>query len=262
METTESGDGTTIAYDVGGAGPPLLLVHGVISSHARWAPVRDALEESFTVFAMDRRGRGASGDAADYAIEREYEDVLAVIDDIGEPVHLLGHSYGALCALGAARRSADLESLVLYEPPLPLRDEPRYPADVVEEMRSHLDAGDHEEVIATFYVDSSGRTPAQVDAMREEPDWPDKVDAAPSLLRELDAVEAFDTDLGRFSTIGVPTLLLVGGDSPPSVHDEAEALRDTIPRSRIETLPGQGHVAIDTAPELFLDRTLAFLEGR
>lgn len=259
METVESADGTTIAFDIGGSGPPLLLVHGVVKNHTAWDAVREPLEAEFTVYAMDRRGRGASGDAPTYAIEREYEDVLAVIDAIDARVHLLGHSFGGLCALGAATRTDALASLVLYEPPLPLRDEPRYPADAVAAMRSRLDAGDHEGVIETFYLDSSGRSPDQVEAMRADPGWADRVDAAPSLVRELDAVEAFDTDLDRFGSIDVPTLLLVGGESPEPVLREAEALHAAIPDSRIEPLRGQGHVAIDTGPEVFLDRTLPFL---
>ena len=98
--TTESG--TPLAYWRSGKGPPLVLVHGTAADHSRWRPVLPALEERFTVYAIDRRGRGGSGDSDDYAVEREFEDVAAVVDSLGEPVNLLGHSYGGLVALEAA----------------------------------------------------------------------------------------------------------------------------------------------------------------
>ncbi len=92
LETGTSKDGTRIGWARSGDGPPVVLVHGGTADRTRWTPVLSALEERFTVYAVDRRGRGASGDAADYAIEREYEDVATVVDAIDEPVNLLGHS--------------------------------------------------------------------------------------------------------------------------------------------------------------------------
>src|SRR5262245_15334434 len=105
MDHVTSRDGTPIGYERSGQGPPLILVHGTTADHSRWAPVLPALSERFTVSAVDRRGRGASGDAPIYAIEREFEDVAALVDAVGGPVYLLGHSYGALCALEGARRA-------------------------------------------------------------------------------------------------------------------------------------------------------------
>lgn len=118
VETVISMDGTRIGWARTGDGPPLVLVHGTTADRTRWKPVLPAFEERFTVFAVDRRGRGASGDAANYAIEREYEDIAAVVNAIGAPVNLLGHSYGARCALGGALLARNIRSLVLYEPAL------------------------------------------------------------------------------------------------------------------------------------------------
>ncbi len=115
-ETVTSFDGTPIAYWRSGEGPPFVLVHGAAADHGRWAPVLPAFEQRLTVYAIDRRGRGGSGDSDDYAIEQEFEDVVAVVDSIGEPTILLGHSYGALCALEAALLSRNVRKLVLYEP--------------------------------------------------------------------------------------------------------------------------------------------------
>ena len=119
METITSTDGTMIAYQRSGTGPPLVLVHGTTADHTRWTPVLPAFEQHFTVYGLDRRGRGGSGDAGQYAIEREFEDTVAVVNSIEEPIFLLGHSYGALCSLEAASRTAHLRKLILYEPPIP-----------------------------------------------------------------------------------------------------------------------------------------------
>src|SRR5215469_8607944 len=129
METITSKDGTMIAYQRSGTGPPLVLVHGATADHTRWVPVLPAFEQHFTVYALDRRGRGGSGDAEPYALEREFADIVALVNVIEEPVFLLGHSYGALCALEAARRTAHVRKLVLYEPPIPAGIE-IYPREV------------------------------------------------------------------------------------------------------------------------------------
>src|SRR3712207_346721 len=118
MGTVTSSDGTRISYRRDGEGPPLVLVHGTAADHGRWRPVLPALEGRYTVYAVDRRGRGGSGDAEGYALEREVEDVASVVDAIGEPVNLLGHAYGALASLEAALLTPNVHKLVLYEPPI------------------------------------------------------------------------------------------------------------------------------------------------
>ena len=116
MKTTSSADGTQIAFEQWGTGPPLLLVHGMTGNRSNFGLIRPGLQDCFTVVAMDRRGRGDSGDSAGYAIEREIEDVDAVIHALDAPVLLFGHSFGALCALGTAMHSNRLSGLILYEP--------------------------------------------------------------------------------------------------------------------------------------------------
>src|SRR5215470_6685249 len=118
MQTITSRDGTAIAFVRSGAGPALVLVHGTTADHTRWKPLLPEFEAHFTVYAVDRRGRGGSGDASSYSVEREFEDVAAVVDGIGEPAFLLGHSYGAVCSLEAALRTKNVRRLVLYEPPI------------------------------------------------------------------------------------------------------------------------------------------------
>jgi pimeloyl-ACP methyl ester carboxylesterase len=124
MEHTTSPDGTVIGFRRSGAGQPLVLVHGATADHMRWSPILPHFEQHFTVYAMDRRGRGSSSDSPDYDFKREAEDVAAVVEaaceQVGEPVNLLGHSYGALCSLEAALLSDKVKRLILYEPPFPV----------------------------------------------------------------------------------------------------------------------------------------------
>src|SRR5690606_7278675 len=129
-----SPDGTSIGFQRSGRGTPLLLVHGTTADHSRWSAISPSFERHFTVYTMDRRGRGASGDASEYHLLREAEDIAAVIEAIGEPVHLLGHSYGALCCLEAAPLTDKVSKLILYEPPLP-SDAPFYPTGVPERLQ-------------------------------------------------------------------------------------------------------------------------------
>src|SRR5690606_2523309 len=119
MQKVTSKDGTTIGYWKRGSGPPLLLVHGTTADHRRWSAISPQLEQHFTVYAMDRRGRGGSADSPDYDIMREAEDVAAVLKDIGTSTFVLGHSYGAVCALEAALLADNIHRLILYEPPIP-----------------------------------------------------------------------------------------------------------------------------------------------
>ena len=117
-----SPDGTRIGCHSSGTGPPLVLVHGTSGTHAAFDLLVPRLVEKYTLIAIDRRGCGTSGDApGPYSIEREFEDVAAVVNSAGEGVSLFGHSYGGLVALGAAPLARNLAKLVLYEPPLRVR---------------------------------------------------------------------------------------------------------------------------------------------
>jgi pimeloyl-ACP methyl ester carboxylesterase len=140
-----SEDGTPIAVWRTGEGPPLVLIHGAAADHNRWAPVLPALEERFTVFAVDRRGRGRSGDATEYALEREYEDVVAIVESAGEGVSVLGHSYGGICTLEAALLTDRIRKLVLYEPPMGYLKSPPHVVDrlhkLLERKRSRSRSG-------------------------------------------------------------------------------------------------------------------------
>jgi pimeloyl-ACP methyl ester carboxylesterase len=258
METITSTDGTMIAYQRSGTGPPLVLVHGTTADHTRWAPVLPAFEQHFTVYALDRRGRGGSGDAEPYAIEREFEDIVALVNSLEEPVFLLGHSYGALCSLEVALRTDHVRKLVLYEPPIPTGIE-IYPSEAVTKIQAKLDAGDREGAVTTFLQDIA-RVPAhEMDILRAAPNWPARVAAAHTVLREMRGSNEYVFEPARFTGLTTPTLLLLGGDSPAFLHAAIEAVHAALPDSQVVIMPGQQHTAMNTAPELFTREVLQFL---
>lgn len=258
MMSITSKDGIAIAYARSGHGPPLVLVHGTAADHTRWAPILATLEQSFTVYAMDRRGRGASGDSAVYAIEREFDDVAALVDSIGEPVALLGHSYGALCSLEAGLRTDRVRTLLLYEPPIPA-GLPIYEPGSIERIQALLDSGDKAGTVATFFATIAHMPDSELAMLQSLPNWAARVAAAHTIPRELRADEGYRFDAARFEAFEAPTLLLLGGASPPFFKAAIDAVHAALPSSRIVILPGQQHVAMNTAPALFLHEVLAFL---
>jgi pimeloyl-ACP methyl ester carboxylesterase len=261
QESVTSIDGTPIAYWRSGEGPPLVLVHGTAADHGRWRPVLPVFEERFTVCAVDRRGRGASSDSDDYAIEREFEDLAAVVDALGEPVNLLGHSYGALVALEAALLTTNVSKLVLYDPGIEVAGEEIYLHEVIERLETLLGAGDRDGVVATTMREVAGLPPEVVEYMRSQPAWQARVAAAHTIPRELRAVKGYRFDPERFRDLGAPTLLLSGGESPAALIKAGEAVDEALPDSRIVVMPGHGHAAMDTGTELFTSEVLRFVEG-
>lgn len=258
MERITSADGTPIAFTWAGTGPPLLLVHGTTADHRRWAPVSPRLEQHFTVYAMDRRGRGESGDASAYHILREAEDVAAVVDTIGGPVYVLAHSYGAICSLEASLLTDRITRLILYEPPLPTGISPN-PPDVADRMQALVDGGELEAALEMMFREVVRMPDHELAAFRQSPMWPVRISLAATIPRELVFDRSYAFDPRKFAGFTVPTLLLLGGDSPPIFRLAVEALDAALPDSRTVILPGQQHIAMDTNPELFLSEVLEFL---
>lgn len=255
MLSVISPDGTPIAYSKSGQGPALLLVHGTTASHSRWEPLLPELNEVFTTYAMDRRGRGASGDSPHYAIEREFEDIAAVADAIGGPVFLLGHSFGAICSLEATLRTSNIEKLILYEPPLqmPLL------TGLVTRLENLLQAGKNEELLETFLKDVARVPMSDIEVMRSLPAWPVRVGAAGTIPREVKFDDHYSFSPNRFASMTTPTLLMLGGESAPPYTEATERVHAALRSSRIVRLPGQRHSAMDTDPELFLRTVCSFL---
>jgi pimeloyl-ACP methyl ester carboxylesterase len=260
METIRSSDGTTIAYQRSGQGTPLVLVHGATADHTRWAPVLPMFEQSFTVYAVDRRGRGGSGDTEPYAVEREVEDIVAVVNSIAEPVFLLGHSNEAIFSLEAACRTTYVRKLVLYEPPIPIPPGVKlYPSEMMSRIQVLLDRGDREGALTTFMRDVV-RTPSyEMERLRSAPNWSARVTAAYTIPREMSGVNEYVFEPTRFRDLRTPALLLLGEESPAFFKRAIEAVNAALPESQVRILTGQQHAAINTVPEVFTREVVEFL---
>ncbi len=258
---TRSADGTPIAWFSSGEGPPLLLVHGVLGDHTRWDVLRPLLEPHFAVHAMDRRGRGASGDAEVYGFEREMEDVAAVVDAVaasaGSPVDVYGHSGGASFALGAAPLTTNLRRLALYEPAL----DPGalLPDGLPERIDALLAAGDPDAVVETFCRAVLHMDDDAIATYRAQPSWPARVAAAHTLPRELRSAPDGFFDRRRLTQVTVPVALLQGSQTPEGFKVALGELAATLPDAQVADLEGQGHTADVLAPHLVAEELTTFL---
>jgi len=258
--------GVPIAVFRLGEGPPIVLVHGTTSDHTTWRVAAPVLASRFELFAIDRRGRGMSGDgpaavADGYRIEDEYDDLAAVVEavaqEIGSPVDVVGHSFGGRCGLGAAERTEALRRLVVYEgAPAPpgLRFER---ADLVPELEGRVREGDREGAVERFMRVVVGMDDEAIAAYRADPVWPARVAAAHTIARELAAAGA-DVP-ARFAGVRQPTLLLVGGESRPVFRAGAQALVAMLAQGRLAVIEGARHGAHHTHPEAFVREVLGFL---
>jgi pimeloyl-ACP methyl ester carboxylesterase len=260
METAISADGTPVAYWREGSGPPLLLVHGGVCDHHAWYFVAPLLARRFSVYTFDRRGRGHSGDTPPYSVVGELDDIDAMLDAIAEPAHLLGHSAGGILALKAAQRRNDLLSLTLYEPAFVVDGARRRPGpEVLEKMHSLLAAGDPDEVIRIAIRETLGLPEHEIAAMSQGPGW--------EHLRAVAHTVAYDwmlwterLDEAKLAAMRTRTLLLMGSESPLWLQLGTKAAADAIPRAKLEVLAGQEHSATITAPEMFAQAVIRFVE--
>lgn len=262
MEQITSKDGTRIAFERSGQGKPLLLVHGTTADHHRWDSIAPRLEPYFTVYAMDRRGRGDSGDAPTYAIQREAADIAALVDVVAgamdEAVAVLGHSYGALCSLEAALLTDKMSHLILYEPPVPM-GRSLFPPELPERMDNLIDQGKLEDALVLFMREGPRMPEHELKAYRQLPMWRRRVQHVPTIPRELAIDNTYTFNGEKFSHMQVPTLLLLGGDSPPLFYEGTALIHAAIPHSQVVTMLGQQHIAMDLDPDLFIKQVLQFL---
>jgi pimeloyl-ACP methyl ester carboxylesterase len=267
MTRVVSRDGTEIASWTSGQGPPLVVVHGTPADHTRWRPLLPYLEPYATVHAMDRRGRGASGDAPDYELSREYEDVAAVVEAVaatcGAPVDLYGHSHGGIVAFGAATLTSNIGRLVLYEGwPVPDPEVYALPPRLEDRMEALLAAGDRDAVVETVFRGLELLSDEDMRAFKAAPSWPGRVAAAHTIGREVRAETTARLDPEQAARITVPTLLLTGEHSPDPAKADIEAVAVALPDARIVVLEGQEHVADVLVPEVFAQHLLGFLRDQ
>lgn len=259
--TFRSADGVPIACYRSGSGPALVAVHGTAADHTAWDLVAPLLVRHFTVYAMDRRGRGASGDASEYSLEREFADVVAVVDGIGQPVHLYGHSFGAMCASEAAMRTSHLASLTLYEGGLKPPGFRIMSEEFISQIETLIAQGQREEALSIFMPQGAGLSPQELDVLRRNPAWAARLASAHTIPREVRALNEYGTDVNRLRTLSVPTLMLVGERTNARLREAALAVAGMIPGRHVRELAGQGHAAHQTAPEMLATALTEFLIG-
>ena len=265
MERVTSRDGTPIAFDRSGEGPPIVLVGGALADRSAAVQLAALLAPRFTVIAYDRRGRGDSGDTAPYAVEREVEDIEALILAAGGQAFVLGHSSGAVLALESARTNPDrITKLALYEPPFIVDDSRSLlPAGYVAQMDELVSAGRRGDAVEFFMTTAVGVPTDVVAGMRQQPFWSSLESTAHTLGYDGtimgDTMAGSPVPLQRWASVGVPTLVMDGGASPDWQRHAVRALVDVLPDARYQTLEGQDHGPASEvlAPVLvgfFLDR--------
>ncbi|MEO3812343.1 alpha/beta fold hydrolase [Sphaerisporangium sp. B11E5] len=258
-----SADGTAIAFERLGDGPPVVVVGGALCDQTSTRPTAEALAWHFTVLNYDRRGRGNSEDTAPYAVEREIEDIAALIAEAGGAAAVYGHSSGAGLALRAAAHGLPVTRLVLHEPPYNpdddvLRREARRWAETITAL---LAAGRRSDAVESF-MKLTGVPPEEVRQMRGEPWWP-AMEARAHTLR-YDSEVMGDAQGGTLppelpGAVPVPTLVLTGGESPAWMIDTNRRLAEALPRGRHQVLPGEEHVV---PPEVLTPVLVEFLADR
>jgi pimeloyl-ACP methyl ester carboxylesterase len=248
MDTATSSDGTTIAFDREGKGAPVVLVGGGPTDRTANGPVVDLLSSRFTVVNYDRRGRGASGDTPPFSVDREYDDLGAVIDAAGGSAFVFGTSGGGVIGLEAAARGLAITKLAVWEPPFILADEDsrsRPPADYEAQVAELVSTGRRGDAIELFFTEAAGIPAEFVAPLRQAPFWSAMEDIAHTLVYDAAIMGDFSMPTDRVAAIKVPTLVVDGGTTPWLSHS-AQAVADTIPNSQRRTLDGQPH---NVAPE-------------
>jgi pimeloyl-ACP methyl ester carboxylesterase len=245
--SVRSADGTRIGFSRLGEGPAVIFVHGSVSTHTDWMPVAKLLSRSFSCFVVDRRGRNRSelGNSP-YSIDRECEDIAAVAVAAGPDAALVGHSYGAICALEAAMR-IPVRRLVIYEPPL--RVGGLIAGDYLEPYAQAVAANNMDAALEIGLKRFTRISEPAIAKLRASRAWPRLRTLAPTWTRELEVMDSIDSDVDRYRAIPCPIQLLVGSDSPEHpMKNAARALAETLPGIQTEILAGHGHAGIRTAP--------------
>jgi pimeloyl-ACP methyl ester carboxylesterase len=260
MRTAVSADGTKIAFDQTGQGPPVILVVGAFNERATGAPLAKALESQLTVLNYDRRGRGASGDTKPYAVEREVDDLDSLIREAGGVAHVFGYSSGAILALEGAARGLNITKLALYDAPFIVGDDiPRPARDIADRLAKLVESGRRGEAVELFQTEKV-RIPEQVVAQyRQAPFRPALEAIAHTLV--YDASIVGDQELptaAKLRSIKTPTLVVYGSESPAFMGNSANALAKALPGGRVRALDGQSH---DIVPAALAPVLLEFFGG-
>ncbi|TDC52925.1 alpha/beta hydrolase [Jiangella ureilytica] len=250
MHTTISPDGTTLAFDRSGDGPSVVLVGGAFGTrdHPSFVGLAQHLSEHVTVYSYDRRGRGDSTDTPPYAVEREIEDLAAVIDAAGGRAHAYGLSSGAGLVARAAAAGLPIDRLILHEPPYDVDGaRPPLPADFAQLVAALVAEGRHGDAVEYFMTRGIGLPEEMIGSMRPTPVWAGLEALAPTLVYDNAVMGDNSLPADDLRAIEQPVLVLSGELSPSWFHRAAEATAAACPDARHLQLAGQSHFAPDDA---------------
>jgi pimeloyl-ACP methyl ester carboxylesterase len=260
-----SRDGTVIAFDRLGVGPAVVLVASALSDRSDAAKLAGRLSERFTVINYDRRGRGKSGDTRPYAVDREIEDLAALIEAAGGSAFVFGSSSGAVLALRAAASGVPMRSLAVFEPPFRVEPSGALPEDFPHTLERLVSSGRRGKAVALFMSREVGVPRPFLLLMRLMPGLWRKLEAMAHTLPYDYAVMGRTTageplDHEEWAAVTVPTLVINGGKSPARMRGAAVALAEVLPDSRLHTLESQRHSAVVTASKPLVDVLTDFFE--
>lgn len=253
-----SRDGTVLSVRRTGEGAPIVCVHGTVDGIGAFALLELTLAERHAVWVYDRRGRGGSRDTSPYSLEREVEDLQAVLAATGERAHVVGHSFGGYVALRAAVGGTPMRSLMLYEPPLNVE---HLSEDGVARVRDAVDRGDLADALRSMARDLAGASSAEVDlALAVPPVRKQLFDGILASPRELEALRTDSWPVDRLPLTGVPTLVLRGERTARPVYPTTEQVLSWVEGAEGQTLPGQDHLATTFGPHDLATRILDFVD--
>jgi len=246
MAIAISKDGTRIAFDKTGQGPALILVAGAFQDRMAMGAYAGPLSEHFTVYNYDRRGRGESGDAQPYAVEREIEDIDALIQGAGGSAFVFGGSSGGVLTLDAAAHGLNITKLAVYEPPFVVDDSRELPPEnIVDQLKDLIASGRRGDAAETFMTKGSLMPADMVTGMRTQPFWPSVEAVAHTLVYDATIMEGtmrgVSLPLDRWKAVTIPTLVIYGGAGPAWSRNAAEAMVELLPNAERRTLEGQFH---------------------
>ncbi|MEU0190312.1 alpha/beta hydrolase [Streptomyces afghaniensis] len=262
-----SADGTEIAFEQSGSGPAVVLVASALADRSDTTRLATLLAEHFTVINYDRRGRGASGDAGAYAVEREIEDIAALIEHVGGSASLFGSSSGAVLALRAAAAGVNVDRLALYEPPFVVADgDDGPPRDFARQVTALLAQGRDSDAVKYFMTRVQGVPGIAVFFMKLMPKvWANLTGLARTLPYDIavmgDTQQGEPLNAEEWKGASVPTRVLTGGKSPAAFQRAARAVAEILPQADHRTLPGLGHGAVVMAPKKIAPQITEFLKG-
>lgn len=243
MDVVRSADGTELAVERRGQGPAVVLVGGALADRRATRALAGGLAASCTAISYDRRGRGESGDRPPYAIEREVEDLAAVVATAGASPAVYGHSSGAMLALAASCSGVPVARLAVYEPPfLTGAARARLDGEVRARLSALLGAGRRDEAVRWFLTEAVAMPADELGGLAASPGWKAALDLAHTLVHDVLLCAGPDAvDEGDLGSIVCPTLVLDGGASPAWVRAAARLVASVVPDSSATTLAGQGH---------------------